>query len=103
MFVSLLIYFVFDSPDVQLSVLFSDPTLNMYALSFLVVVLFIFDVSLVTARPQRRRSPAPVAAPVLEGLNTNAKRFAAGLPPLPPVRRWEASKVDSASIQLNMS
>jgi len=33
----------------------------------------------------QKRSPSPVS---LEGLTTNAKRFAAGLPPLSPARRW---------------
>ena len=70
----------------------------MYALSFLVVALSIFNACLVSARPEwGRRSPAPVA----EGLTTNARRFAAGLTPIAPVRRWIESKVDCASRQLD--
>jgi len=74
----------------------------MHAISFLIVALciFKFNVSLVTARPLERGSRLVA---ILEGLNTNAKRFAAGLPPLPPVRRLVGSKVDSASSQLNTS
>jgi len=95
---SLLIY-----PSLSFKILLFSNTpfcsLNMYAQSFLVVALCIFDVSLVTARPRERRSSTPVAVP--ENLNTNAKRFAAGLPPLSPLRRWVGSKVDSAYSQLN--
>jgi hypothetical protein len=70
----------------------------MHAISFLIVALciFKFNVSLVTARPLERGSRLVA---ILEGLNTNAKRFAAGLPPLPPVRRLVGSKVDTARRQ----
>ena len=70
-------------------------SLTMFTLSFLAVALFILDASLVSARPRQRRSPTPVAS--IEGLTTNAKRFIAGLPPLPPIRRWIGSQVDCAS------
>lgn len=60
-------------------------------LSLLVFALFAFDVSFVAARPHTLKDSAnhnsnPLA-PEVKFLNTNTKRFAAGLPPLPPVRR----------------
>jgi len=67
-------------------------------LSLLVVALFAFDVSLVAARPQYRRfheghSSTPVD---VQGLDTNTKRLAAGLPPFPPVVRRRPSGVEAA-------
>jgi hypothetical protein len=67
-------------------------------LFLLVVALFAFDVSLVAARPQSlqfgNKKPTRVS---VKGLNTNSKRFAAGLPPLPPVFRRKPTGVDSTS------
>ena len=55
-------------------------------------VLATFNITFVSALAVKRRSPNPV---IVGNLNTNAKRFAAGLSPLPPVKRWAPSKVDS--------
>jgi len=63
--------------------------------SFLLLFLLAFDASsLVFGTPQLpTRVVRQLAQPVRYG-DTNAKRFARGLPPLPPVRR--ASRTDSA-------
>jgi hypothetical protein len=67
-------------------------------LSLLVVALFAFDATLVAARPQSLHDNSGSSTPVdVKGLNTNTKRFAAGLPPLPPVVRRGPTGVDSTS------
>lgn len=65
-------------------------------LSLLAVFLFAFDVSLIAARPQylQLRSPDPTPVDV-SGLNTNAKRFTRGLPPLPALIRRSPTGVQS--------
>lgn len=67
-------------------------------LSLLLVLLFVFDVSLVAARPRQylqHRSPTPVD---IAGLNTNAKRFGRGLPPLPPLIKRKPTGIDCTSV-----
>jgi hypothetical protein len=63
-------------------------------ISLFVFLLVVFDFSFVTAKPrwnaQRRSAPGP------EILDTNAKRFAAGLPPLPPAKRWMPTSTGSS-------
>lgn len=65
--------------------------------SLLLFALFAFGASFVAARPQSLqfydRSPMPMD---LSGFDTNMKRFAAGLPPLPPVKR-SPTRIDSTS------
>ena len=65
-------------------------------LSLLTVLLFVFDGSLVAARPSslQFRSPNPVVD--VSGLNTNAKRFSRGLPPIPPLFKRKPTGIDSA-------
>jgi hypothetical protein len=66
-------------------------------LSLLLVILFTFDVALAAARskPLKRRS-TPVAIDISH-LDTNAKRFAAGFPPLPPFQKKKPTNVHSTS------
>ena len=68
----------------------------MFVKAALLTILFLWlEGSLVAGRVfQQRRSPSLTD---LESLNTNAKRFAAGLPPLPPIRKRQPTNVDSAS------
>ena len=66
-------------------------------LSLIAVLLFVFNVSLIAARPQsfRNRSPTPID---VSGLNTNAKRFSRGLGPLRPLVKRRPTGVDCTSI-----
>ena len=67
-------------------------------LSLLLVILFTLDVTLVAARPKALSNRSVLLTPVdISHLNTNAKRFAAGHPPLPPLFKRKPTKVASTS------
>jgi len=67
-------------------------------LSLLFVLLFVFDVGLVAARPQslQHRSPDRLTYYNDSSINTNAKRFSRGLPPLAPFLKRNPTDVDTA-------
>ncbi|KAF5331402.1 hypothetical protein D9611_011824 [Ephemerocybe angulata] len=68
------------------------------ALQAVLVFLFSFQLSFVFATPTLRTQGIARRAPTsASGYETNAKRFAAGLPPLPPKRRFTPSRVGVAA------